>query len=189
MSAGRGARWAARVALLCAVLAAGCRAPGSAAGLRGTVNTGGWPFVPSAVRVYPLTHLEAAREGKGEARIIAHLDFRDAWGDSTKAVGPLSLLVYGPENGLEGGENVQLRRYDVDLSDLRRNAELFDPATRTYRVPLGGLPEWMGQLASRAAAGDGRALGEVRVTLRAELTSPRADGSEAVLKDEYVLTK
>ena len=30
---------------------------------------------------------------------------------------------------------------------------------------------------------------EVRVTLRAELTSPRADGSEAVLKDEYVLTK
>lgn len=172
----------------------GCRAPGSPEGLRThNVNVGGWPFVPTAMRVYPLTHLEPAttetvggKEVMREARILVHLEFRDAWGDGTKAVGPLTLLVYGPQDGKAGAAAVQQRRYDIDLSDLRRNAELFDPATRTYRVPLAGLPEWLSEL-SRQPGKD--ALANVKVTVRAEMKSPRADGSQAMLVDEYVVTK
>ena len=172
-----------------------CRAPGSPEGLRAhNVNVGGWPFVPTAMRVYPLTHLEPAstetvggKETKREARIVVHLEFRDAWGDGSKAVGPLTLFVYGPENGKAGGgAAVQQRRYDIDLSDLRRNAELFDPATRTYRVPLAGLPEWLSELSSQPGKD---ALANVKVTVRAEMKSPRADGSQAMLVDEYVVTK
>jgi hypothetical protein len=171
-----------------------CRAPGSPEGLRAhNVNVGGWPFVPTAMRVYPLTHLEPAttetvggKETKREARIVVHLEFKDAWGDGSKAVGPLTLFVYGPENGKPGAAAVQQRRYDIDLSDLRRNAELFDPATRTYRVPLAGLPEWLSELSSQPGKD---AMASVKVTVRAEMKSPRADGSQAMLVDEYVVTK
>lgn len=179
------------VAVLCL---SGCRAPGSPDGLRAhNVNVGGWPFVPTAMRVYPLTHLEPAttetvggKETKREARIVVHLEFKDAWGDGTKAVGPLTLFVYGPQDGRAGAAAVQQRRYDIDLSDLRRNAELFDPATRTYRVPLAGLPEWLSALSSQPGKD---AMASVKVTVRAEMKSPRADGSQAMLVDEYVVTK
>ncbi|MFN9974785.1 MAG: hypothetical protein ACK58T_33325 [Phycisphaerae bacterium] len=172
----------------------GCRAPGSPEGLRAhNVNVGGWPFVPTAMRVYPLTHLEpattetvGAKETKREARIVVHLEFRDAWGDGSKAVGPLTLFVYGPDGGKPGAASVQQCRYDIDLSDLRRNAELFDPATRTYRVPLAGLPEWLSELSSQPGKD---AMANVKVTVRAEMKSPRADGSQAMLVDEYVVTK
>lgn len=171
-----------------------CRAPGSPEGLRAhNVNVGGWPFVPTAMRVYPLTHLEPAstetvggKEVKREARIVVHLEFKDAWGDGSKAVGPLTLFVYGPQDGRAGAASVQQRRYDIDLSDLRRNAELFDPATRTYRVPLAGLPEWLSALSSQPGKD---AMANVKVTVRAEMKSPRADGSQAMLVDEYVVTK
>jgi len=196
---------------------AACNTPGSPGFRPGSVNTGGWPFVPTSMRIYPLTHIErgspppappAQPTGPSpadnvqpqdttprpaEIRIIAHLEFRDAWGDSTKAVGPLVILLYGPNSNASTARNakdgdnpdafapeVQQRRYDIDLTDLKRNAELYDPATRTYRIPLSGLPEWIVNSTPNT---------NLRITLRAEVKSPRADGSSVLLVDEYVVTK
>jgi len=173
------------------------------------------------MRIYPLTHIErgsppppppANPTGPSPAdnipphlvipkpddvRLIAHLEFRDAWGDSTKAVGSLVILLYGPNSNADAARGttttpndgddpdavapeVQQRRYDIDLSDLKRNAELYDPATRTYRIPLSGLPEWI--LNSTPET-------DLRITLRAEVRSPRADGNTVLLVDEYVVPK
>jgi len=198
---------------------AACNTPGSPGFRAGSVNTGGWPFVPTSMRIYPLTHIErgspppappAQPTGPSpadnippqdttpkpaEVRIIAHLEFRDAWGDSTKAVGQLVILLYGPnstaargtpasardgDNPDAFGSEAQQRRYDIDLTDLKRNAELYDPATRTYRIPLSGLPEWIVNSSPNS---------NLRITLRAEVKSPRADGSSVQLVDEYVVTK
>jgi len=177
------------------------------------------------MRIYPLTHIErgspppappANPTGPSPAdnipphlvvpkpdnvRIIAHLEFRDAWGDSTKAVGSLVILLYGPDSNATAARGtsttpsdsndsdasasinspeVQQRRYDIDLSDLKRNAELYDPATRTYRIPLSGLPEWIVNSTPDT---------DLRITLRAEVKSPRADGNSVLLVDEYVVPK
>ncbi|MBL8885912.1 MAG: hypothetical protein JNK16_04560 [Phycisphaerales bacterium] len=203
------------------LLLAACNTPGSPGFRPGSVNSGGWPFVPTSMRIYPLTHIErgspppappANPTGPSPAdnvqpqdvtpppaqvRLIAHLEFRDAWGDTTKAVGSLTILLYGPNsnaNAARGsnalprdGDNpdafapeTQQRRYDIDLTDLKRNAELYDPATRTYRIPLSGLPDWI--INSTPST-------NLRITLRAEAKSPRADGSSVLLVDEYVVTK
>lgn len=202
------------LAALSLVALSACSAPGSAAGLRGnSVNVGGWPFVPTSMRIYPLTHIErgiaapappanpsgpspadnvqpmdtVAAQKKSEVRLIVHIDCRDSWGDSTKAIGSLTILLYGPGGSPNAAPDpgsvvdkgaTQQRRYDVDLTDLKRNAELYDPATRTYRIPLAGLPEWITS-----------AAGPVKVTLRAEMKSPRPDGSSVLMVDEYVVTK
>lgn len=176
--------------LACCLLMAGCNAPGSASGLRGGSKAGSWPFVPTSMRIYPLTHVErgerteGAEKAKGEGKIIAHIDFRDAWGDSTKAIGTLTIFLYGP-NGRgalaqtqPNDDSTQQRRYDIDLTDLRRNAELFDPATRTYRIPLAGLPVW-------ALSTDPFP----RMTLRAEMQSVRPEGGTVLMVDEYVITR
>ncbi len=200
---------------LLAIAPGACSAPGSAAGLRGnSVNVGGWPFVPTSMRIYPLTHIErglaiplppsnptgpspadnippmdtVAAQKRSEVRLITHIDFRDAWGDSTKAIGAMTILLYGPGSSPnatpdpasvpEKSSSTQLRRYDIDLTDLKRNAELYDPATRTYRIPLAGLPDWITT-----------ATGPIKVTIRAEMKSPRSDGSSVLLVDEYVVTK
>lgn len=207
------------------LLLAACNTPGSPGFRPGSVNAGGWPFVPTSMRIYPLTHIErgspppappANPTGPSPAdnvqpqdvnpppapvRLVAHLEFRDAWGDTTKAVGPLVVLLYGPNSNADAARTTppssreednpdalaspeatetQQRRYDIDLTDLKRNAELYDPATRTYRIPLSGLPGWIVDAAPGA---------NLRIILRAELKSPRADGSSVLLVDEYVVTK
>ncbi|MBN8597804.1 MAG: hypothetical protein J0L78_09035 [Planctomycetes bacterium] len=203
------------------LLLAACNTPGSPGFRPGSVNSGGWPFVPTSMRIYPLTHIERGSPPPSppanptgpspadniqphqvlpppaEVRIIAHLEFRDAWGDTTKAVGPLVILLYGPNSNAAAARGtsatpsqgddpdafapeIQQRRYDIDLTDLKRNAELYDPATRTYRIALAGLPAWI--VNSQPGA-------DLRITLRAELNSPRASGSSDLLVDEYVVTK
>ncbi|MBX3379620.1 MAG: hypothetical protein KF805_05970 [Phycisphaeraceae bacterium] len=197
------------------LLLAACNTPGSTLGSR--ANSGGWPFVPTSMRIYPLTHIERGspppappanptgpspadnippqdvKPKPAEVRLITHLEFRDAWGDGTKAIGPLVILLYGPNSNANAaraaapsgdpdafGTDVQQRRYDIDLTDLKRNAELFDPATRTYRIPLTGLPGWIMNSTPDS---------NIRITLRAEIKCPRADGTSVMLVDEYVVTK
>ncbi|MBX3388068.1 MAG: hypothetical protein KF691_01290 [Phycisphaeraceae bacterium] len=196
------------------LLLAACNSTGSAFSFHGnTATAANWPFLPTSMRIYPLTHIErgsappappANPSGPSpadnippqdvtpkpaEVRIIAHLEFRDSWGDGTKAIGPLVIFLYGPSAGNNARNSddpdafsnaTQQRRYDIDLSDLRRNAELFDPATRTYRIPLSGLPQWI--VNSQPDT-------DLHITLRAEIKVPRSDGSGVMLVDEYVVTK
>ncbi len=161
---------------------------GSPPRMGGDVSTevpiGTWPFAPSSLRVYPLTHLERGEDNKG--RVICHIELKDRWGDSSKGVGALRIAMYGPGTGQPGGASVQLAKWEVNLSDLARNTALFDPATRTYRIQLTGVPEWVARLAAGGEAAKGLASG---VTLQATLSVVGPDGRVADLKDEFVVQR
>lgn len=143
-----------------------------------------WPFAPATLRIYPLTHLERGDDNKG--RIIAHIELKDRWGDSTKGVGGLRLALYGPGQGQPGGASVQLAKWEINLADMAKNAALFDPATRTYRVQLTGVPEWIGRLAVGGDAAKGLVSS---VTIQATLSIVGPDGRVADLKDEFVVQR
>jgi len=143
-----------------------------------------WPFAPASLRIYPLTHLERGEDNKG--RVIAHVELKDKWGDTTKGVGALRLAMYGPGQGQPGGPSVQLAKWEINLSDMTKNAALFDPATRTYRVQLTGVPEWIGRLAVGGDAAKGLVSS---VTVQATLSIVGPDGRVADLKDEFVVQR
>lgn len=142
----------------------------------GVVN----PFVPAAMRIHPLTHVEV--DASGQARIICHLELRDAWGDTTKGVGQLRLELYRLPADVAGGVEARELRWDIDLSDPQRNATLYDAATRTYRVQLIGLPAGVGERTEGAGGGNGR------MRLRAELVTRDAHGQPRTLQDEHVVS-
>jgi len=142
------------------------------------------PFAPASVRVYPLTNVERTGES---ARIVLHLELRDAWGDTVKGVGRLLVRLYRSTAvpGAAGGIGEEARRrqelvWEVDLTDLELNASLYDPSTRTYRVVLGELPEWASALAAGEAAG-------LSVTLVAVWIGRDAGGAVVNLRDVYRL--
>lgn len=128
------------------------------------------PFAPRVMRVHPLTHTEV--DNQDQARIVLHVELKDSWGDTIKGVGALQVQ-------LRGSESQERMRWDIDLRDLDSNVGYFDSATRTYRVVLGGLPDW---LDSAVRTGDG-SRGRIRVLFRTAM----ADGEAVVLQDEYVL--
>lgn len=137
-------------------------------------------FAPEAIRVFPLTHL--GRDEHGEPAIICHVELRDRWGDSVKALGPLQIQLYRPEGGLDATSAVQILRWDVPLNDERENAASYDPATQTYRLVLVGLPSWIGQ---RADADPSRQ--PVQLEVRAVFQTLGPNGEERVLRDGMVL--
>lgn len=133
-----------------------------------------WPFAPERLDVHPLTRITLERDGR--PLIVCHIEFRDAWGDTTKATGALQVQLYRPVGGLVGGTGTQELTWDVDLSDLSMQ-RLFDPATRTYRLELEGAPEWV-----LGAEGDRR--DEPRARLRAVLRTRDAAGAARELSGE-----
>lgn len=171
---------------LAAVVVSGCSTPPPPPpGPQGRQNGGGNPFPPQFMRVHPLSHVALAADGKPE--VICHIDFRDQVGDSVKAVGPLTMRLFGPQDGKPGGAERELFRWDVDLSDMADNAARFDPATRTYRFQLGFdrnvSPDWL--LTLRDRDGEGAKL---KVTLQAVL-GPAPGGAANVLSDQRQLWK
>lgn len=162
-------------------LAAACVAGGCAGELAGSsadsVDVGARsPFAPKEMRIFPLTHLERV-PGEGErTRIVCHLEFVDRWFDTCKAVGKVEVEIYRPGGGLNPGVDVRAGRWEIDLTNLERNAEWFDPVTRTYRLQL-DLPAELER--ARGDAGKAAAL-----RLRAIYT-PMSGGG--VIQDEFVL--
>lgn len=130
------------------------------------------PFAPKAMRIHPLTHAEL--DAGSDARIVLHVELKDAWGDTTKGVGRVQVQAWS-----EGGSSEEGERWAVDLRSLSENASFYDSATRTYRIVLGGLPAW---LASAVREGSGNGA-RVRVLF---LTS-EVDGAAVVLRDEFVV--
>lgn len=164
----RGLVWFVVLGGWCGVCAAGC----VGASLRGTVVRvpAEYPFLPVSVRVYPLTHVSENREGL--PAVVCHVEFLDAWGESVKAAGVLTLSVTLTEGGSsESSKAVEWE--SVDLGDLGRNAELYDRATRTYRVQLVDLPAWI-----REGGEQGK-----RVAVRARFVMPTSEG-DVTLTDE-----
>lgn len=140
------------------------------------VGGGGSPFAPVAIQIHPLTHVEG--DG-GATSIIAHVEMRDAWGDTVKGTGDLQLQLYRPESGRAAGLGTQELVWDIDLNDLEQNAAFYDPATRTYRLPLLDAPAWVADAAASAEAPG--------ALLRVVLTAPGPKGEPRMLEDEYVV--
>lgn len=143
------------------------------------------PFAPASMRVHPLTHVEKVAGGKAE--VWLHVELRDRWGDGVKGVGRMAIRLFGPKDGMSGPE-AEVLRWDVDLNDLERNVELFDPATRTYRVQLGGGPAWLTEFANRG--GGGVVGGPSRAMLQVTLEVRDGEGGAGrTLRDEFVMKR
>ncbi len=130
------------------------------------------PFAPKAMRVHPLTHAEL--DADGAARVVVHVELKDAWGDTVKGIGRLQAQVWA-----DGQSAQDAIRWDVDLRTLGDNASFYDPATRTYRIVLGGLPGWLDAAIREGAGSAGR--------LRVLFMTSEVDGSAVVLRDEFVV--
>jgi hypothetical protein len=98
-----------------------------------------------------------------------------------KGAGQLQIQLYRPAGRLSAAGTQELT-WDIDLTDLERNASLYDSATRTYRFPLRDAPEWLAQSAEATVLGPaGRGL------LRAVFTTADPMGQPLELQHEFTL--
>ena len=110
-------------------------------------------FAPTRMRIHPLSHVDAPRDVG--PRIVLHLEFEDRFGHGVKAAGDLQITLLEP--GRRGPEAVS-RLWEAPFASLASNAGLFDPTTRTYRIELGGLPDWAQSYARNESEADGLEL-------------------------------
>ncbi|KAA0215167.1 MAG: hypothetical protein DYG94_09740 [Leptolyngbya sp. PLA3] len=144
------------------------------------------PFAPASLRVHPLTHLE--RDPDRGVYLLVHVQLRDRWSDICKGVGVMHLALF-QQTGLGGsGQEEQLLQWQVDLSDLEKNAVFFDPATQTYRFSLSGLPDWVKAMAP-GTEGDQASSGRGKFRVQARLTTVTPEGTETVLVGELVVER
>lgn len=134
------------------------------------------PFAPVSLRIHPLTHVSALPDG--DSVIICHIEFKDRWHHAVKAAGPLEIQLYRPAtSGLRTDLDRQELRWPLDLDDLERNADWYDPVTRTYRFQL-DIPH--GVEAPRDAD-------DSPLRLRAVFAGRTAEGGQVILRDDYVI--
>jgi hypothetical protein len=133
------------------------------------------PFRPSAMRVHPLTHTEIRADG--DAVMVLHVELKDPWGDTVKGVGQVQVQLRRASATSTIGDRGT--RWDLDLREIEENVSYFDSATRTYRVVLGGLPDWLDESVLEGSPEAAR----VRVLFR----TAKADGEPVVLQDEFVM--
>ena len=136
------------------------------------------PFAPASLTIHPLTRVD--RDVQGVVWIVCHIELKDAWGDTCKGVGKLQVQLYRPVGGRASGLGSQELAWDIDLSDLDKNASFYDPPTRTYRFPLQNAPAWVADVLDP----DNH---EARVRLRAVMTTTGPKGEERFLQDEYTI--
>lgn len=134
-------------------------------------------FAPVALRVHPLTHLDSGPD-PAKCLLVLHVELRDRYEDSVKALGPLRVELRRP-----GDERASLTWDVIDMREPDANSLRFDPSTRSYRFPL-EAPRWVLDFgkSDRAAGIDPGVL-----IVRAALATRAADGVERVLADEATL--
>jgi hypothetical protein len=139
-----------------------------------------WPFAPRSLRVHPLTHVDVP-DPLGDGTLILHVELRDRFGDSVKGVGQLSVELASTGGGAGFAAPESRVKWDItDIADPQTSSRRFDPATRTYRVPLKS-PAWVSRWLSDESERRG---GPEHLTLRATFT-PTAGEDRRVLTDEY----
>lgn len=134
------------------------------------------PLGPAAIRIYPLTHMDKSADGRKV--IVCHIELRDRYGDSVKGLGVVEIQL---QRGAIAGAQ---QTWEIELTDLARNAELYDRATRTYRFQLGDLPSWLVSDAERAEGGTVRL-----VAIYTPLGATTDRSTTSAFRDEYVLSK
>lgn len=167
-------------AVLCSLALVACSTAPDA-GLPVVTASSPLPFAPVRIQVHPLTHLDV--DPGGAVRLVCHVELKDRWGDTTKARGLLRLELYRPVEAAQPDLQTQELTWELDLRDLELNAALFDPATRSYRLQLGGLPVWAQSMARRRiqAAEPGA---RDRLLIRAVFETQGPDARPTVLRDE-----
>tara|TARA_R110000782_G_scaffold48744_5_gene106549 strand:- start:4207 stop:4758 length:552 start_codon:yes stop_codon:yes gene_type:complete len=130
------------------------------------------PFAPKAMRIHPLTHAEI--DADGEPRVVLHVELTDAWGDTVKGIGRVQSRLWR-----DGQSNEETTRWDIDLRALGDNASFYDPATRTYRIVLAGLPAWLAEAVKAATPQQAR--------LRVLFLTSEVDGTPVVFRDEFTV--
>ncbi|MDF1808924.1 MAG: hypothetical protein P1U42_04435 [Phycisphaerales bacterium] len=135
------------------------------------------PFRPAVMRVHPLTHTEMSSDD--DPVMILHVEFRDPWGDTVKGVGQLQVQLRQGDTAREVG--VRGTRWDIDLREIETNVSYFDSATRTYRIVVGGLPEWLNNSVRD------RESEQIESRVRVLFRTSKADGEPVVLQDEYLM--
>jgi hypothetical protein len=136
-------------------------------------------FAPAVMQIHPITRLELLAESR--ALLLCHLEFRDSWGDPCKAIGRAQVDLYKPLAATESTLGQQALSWEVDLGDLGRNAKLYDQATRTYRLALEDVPEWL-----IGETGEG---GRTLARLRASFVGPDVEGKPQRLTSEFLLER
>lgn len=140
-------------------------------------------YAPVKLRLHPLTRVQV--DAGGEVTLWLHAELFDRWGHSVKSPGVFAVSVEAVGGGQESG------RWSEDVREGARNALFWDRVTRTYRLPLTGLPGWLEASARGGGGGGGgvgggvRGLVEVRVV--AVFRGTAADGGTVTLKDEVRL--
>lgn len=162
-------------------LALGACASTPDSGLPTVTSASPLPFAPVRLQVHPLTHLDV--DPQSVVRLICHVELKDRWGDTTKSRGLLRLELYRPVAAARPDLQTQELSWELDLRDLELNAALFDPATRSYRLQLGGLPTWAEAMARRLAAEGDQGTPE-RLLIRAVFETQGPDARPTVLRDE-----
>lgn len=130
------------------------------------------PFAPRAMRIHPLTHAEL--DADGAPRIILHVELKDAWGDTVKGIGRVQAQLWHESQTADNAT-----RWDIDLRALRDNAAFHDPATRTYRIVLTGLPGWLADAVRNGTPDAAR--------LRVLFLSADVAGTPIVMRDEMTI--
>jgi hypothetical protein len=165
------------------VLGAGVSCAPHAADL-GPPSTEG-AFGPESLRIYPLTRLDKAADGK--PIVVCHIELKDRWGDTTKGVGRLEIRLLRPA-APAGGTEASDQTWELDLSNWELNASLYDKATRTYRIQLGEIPAWLAEQApggKLGAASDGTPVCRLSASY---IPRGGADAPER-LRDEFVVRR
>lgn len=95
------------------------------------------PFEPVTVLLTPHTALVPNAVGTG-TRIEAYFELHDQHGDPVKALGEATFELYTTDID---GEEVQARRWRLDLNNLDNNRDSYDRIVRAYRATLDDVPD------------------------------------------------
>lgn len=85
------------------------------------------------MRLHPLTRMTSDPQS-GEQIIECRMEFQDADGQTSRAVGQLTLQIY-PESLTPTGAGA-LQTWNQDLRDPQINRRQYDDVTRTYLLRL-----------------------------------------------------
>lgn len=112
------------------------------AGISGAGVSATAPFEPVELRVHPLTEIRRSPERPAGDEATVHLELLDAWGDTVKALGRLTLEMRIEAPGFAGAGAGQTQVWELNLTDPAVNSQRFDRVTRTYRIRVRGAPRW-----------------------------------------------
>lgn len=158
--------------------------------IRGNVDPTGraWPFAATTLRVYPLTRVD--RDSEGRPVLIAYIETVDRWGDFAKALGTLEVRLYAGDRAIGAGPDTQELTWPrIDLSNLEENASWYDPASKMYRLTLGGLSRSPRAIDAAEALLDRASPTTKRLRVVTVLQSVGPDGKEIFLQDQYVIER